>query len=306
MREEARFSLARSALKKICRYHTGAQWGSAIFVGTVLEFGVLNGSYLRRYGDAYQWTPAFWGFDSFVGLPPEAEGQLRPVAWRPGRFSSSRNVPDSEAGKRLEGTRAAKRVRASLVDGTDGRKVHLVPGLFSETLTAELAARILRTSGPAAFIDIDSDLYVSARQALDWVFGNGLAVVGTVIRYDDWWSIPCATRHASNRKFRKSNAPMESYGGEPLAHHEAAHKFGVTFACACGPCDADSGGPQARHFATGWVGFNPFFRVVSLTAPPGDSGFRANASMVDRFLQSGGVNVCANYRQRSSFALETA
>ena len=285
------------------------QWGRDIFVGTVLEFGVLNGSYLQRYGNAFCWKPVFWGFDSFVGLPPEAQGLPRPAAWKPGRFSSTWNPPDSKEGKRLAGALAAQRVRASLVNGVDGRKVHLVPGLFSETLTAELAARILRTSGPAAFIDIDSDLYVSARQSLDWVFGNGLAVVGTVIRYDDWWSIPCATLHASNRKFQKSNVPMESYGGQPLAHHEAAYKFGVTFACACGPCDAESGGPQARHFATGWVGFNPFFVVVSLTVPPGDSGFRANKSMVDRFLHGGskkGHNVCQNYQGRSSFALETA
>ena len=268
---------------------------------------MLNGSYLRGYGDAFRWKPAFWGFDSFVGLPPEAEGQLRPASWRPGQYSSTNAPPSSAEGKSRAARGAASRVHDYIVDGAAGRTVHLVPGFYSESLTPELAARILRESGPASFVDIDSDLYISARQALDWVFGNGLAKVGTVIRYDDWWTVPCATRHPTNRKFRRSNEPIESYGGEPLAHAETASKFGVAFTCACGPCDAATdNSPQARHFATGFVGFNPFFRVDSLDAPPGRSGFLANASMVDRFLQH--QPICKNYRaaSRRGFALGTS
>ena len=98
---------------------------------------------------------------------------------------------------------------------------------------------------------------------------------------------------------------MERYGGEALAHMEVARKFGVKFACACGPCDAESDGPQARHWATGWTGFNPFFRVVSLDAgAPGHTGFLANETMVERFLI--GHKICKNYRLKSAFRLSTA
>lgn len=295
--------LARAALSRICRYGWASDWGDDLFIGTVLEFGVLNGSYLKGFGEHFRWKPVFWGFDSFVGLPAEAEGQPRPLAWSPGSLSSVGSGPAASEDKHAAVARAVERVHASITEGFPERKVHLVPGMYSESLTPQLAARILRTSGPASFIDIDSDLYISARQALDWVFEHGLARVGTVIRYDDWWTLACATRNPRNRNYHRDAASIESYGGEPLAHEEVAHRHGVTFACACGPCDAESGGPMSRYFATGHVGFNPFFRVAKLSAPPGNTGFAANGTMVGRFLDR--MPVCRNYRSRGSFALSS-
>ena len=38
------------------------------------------------------------------------------------------------------------------------------------------------------------DIYVSAYQALDWIFTHRLAAVGTLVTYDDWMDYNCAPR----------------------------------------------------------------------------------------------------------------
>ena len=287
------------------------QWGEHVSWGAVLQFGVLNGSSLRRYMDAFDGCPVV-GFDSFRGLPAEAPGLLRPEAWRAGAFSATA----SDAG--VAAARAKARVVAAELGGeaamaqptspTSYRagRVTMVPGYYEHSLTAELARDLLANQGPASFIDIDSDLYVSAFAALDWVFAHQLVRVGTVIRYDDWWTLPCAARHHANARVARSigvdTGDITSYDGEPRAHFEVAQKHNVTFSCACGPCNASS-----RFFSGGsagyGLGFNPYFVVEAIGGRP-DPGFNVSASSMHAFLR--GQNTCKTYRSRRSFELDWA
>ena len=52
-------------------------------------------------------------------------------------------------------------------------------------------------------------VFVSAFQVLDYMFGERLARVGTLIGYDDWWTLKC---------FNCTDDVLSS--GEARAHHE--------------------------------------------------------------------------------------
>lgn len=58
----------------------------------------------------------------------------------------------------------------------------LIRGFFNESLP-KMNISDMR---PALLVDVDSDLYVSAKQALSWLFKNHIAIIGTLVRYDDW------------------------------------------------------------------------------------------------------------------------
>ena len=58
-------------------------------------------------------------------------------------------------------------------------------------------------------VDVDSDLYVSAKECLEWMLRNRLMVAGTLLRYDDWKG------HIS--------------WGETRAHLEMTIKYGLTW-----------------------------------------------------------------------------
>ena len=64
---------------------------------------------------------------------------------------------------------------------------------------------------PAAYIDMDCDLYFSARDVLTWMLDNKLIVKGTIIYFDDWGS-------------RKEYA-----GGESRAWKDACEKYGIEY-----------------------------------------------------------------------------
>ena len=60
--------------------------------------------------------------------------------------------------------------------------VTLIRGFFNESLPRMHLAHLR----PALYVDIDSDLYISARDCLQWLFHSGLMEPGTLVRYDDW------------------------------------------------------------------------------------------------------------------------
>jgi hypothetical protein len=62
---------------------------------------------------------------------------------------------------------------------------------------------------PAFYINIDCDLYSSAKQALNFIFDNDLLAVNGLIRYDDYHAV--------------------KDGGEALAHKELAEERGLWF-----------------------------------------------------------------------------
>ena len=101
------------------------------------------------------------------------------------------------------------------------------------------------------------DLYVSTFTALDWVFTHGLARVGTVLGFDDWWNVPCASSD-----MQRDGAHIATVGGEPEALLQAASKHSVWVECICGACSAAD--------AADGRGWRTYFIVRSLAAahPP--------------------------------------
>ncbi len=174
----------------------------------VLEFGVFSGSgiavaheYLKENGVGYS---KIWGFDSFEGLPKEAPGVLVHPDWSEGAFNSLQwfwaNSPHD----------VMIRLYEDFGDfGIEIDDIELVPGYFQDTLTDELALEV----GPISFAGIDCDLYISAVQALDWIFRNNLQRPGTIIYHDDY------------------GAGKAMNAGEYKAHLEMCQKYDVKTDC---------------------------------------------------------------------------
>ncbi len=184
--------------------------------GAVYAFGVAQGHNLALLHDMLPDRQLF-GFDSFAGLSDEDDRSSRISAWRAGMFK-------------------AQATPAQLVEGAGGpSRTRVIRGFFNNTLTPALA----RSEGirPAAFVDIDCDLHASSFAALDWLFREKIARVGTLIGYDDWWTIPCHKSFregagGSGTKIVKSPLSV----GEGLAHREVTQRYGLRFLCIAGPC----------------------------------------------------------------------
>lgn len=153
----------------------------------VYQFGVYTGGtmagqvlYFRELAVQYG---THWGFDSFVGLPPEASGhKLLTRNWQEGAYSAA-DAMRTWKWQNME-QRLKKHINRSAAEG----RVEFLRGFFNETLTPTLAAE--KRMQPALYVDMDGDLYVSSIQALEWLFCSGLIAAGarngTVVRYDDW------------------------------------------------------------------------------------------------------------------------
>ena len=138
-------------------------------IGDYVEFGVYQGTSLACF---HQVSAAFglagmrlFGFDSFDGLPPEAESDDTGI-WHAGQYRCSLNY--------------AKAYLTAM--GIDWRRVHLIKGWFSATARPETAAAcgITRIS----FAMIDCDLYRSSVEALTFI--APLLHDRAVIIFDDW------------------------------------------------------------------------------------------------------------------------
>ena len=153
---------------------------------------------MLRQMEPFAKLPMF-GFDSFLGLPSNFLGSERGL-WSPGQFASDPRV----------------RLKREL-----GREapVHFVSGFFNESLQLGLGRQF--GMQPAKYVDIDVDLYSSTSQVLDFMFGSGLIRAGTLVGYDDWWSVPCRCGWGSSNGAPPS--PLET--GEGLAHAEAARRY---------------------------------------------------------------------------------
>jgi hypothetical protein len=168
----------------------------------IVQFGVFSGAsmaYIHEYYKEHSIPYGImWGFDSFEGLPDEQKGIQIHQDWSKGSF-------DARKWFGLTPTEIIDRLYADFDDFGMKDKVVLRPGFFDTSLNAALGDRMNSFS----FIDVDCDLYISAYQALDWIFRNKLAVPGTIIYYDDW---------ADGQRCN---------GGEHKAHHELVQKYGV-------------------------------------------------------------------------------
>ena len=218
---------------------------------SLYTFGVFFGDSLYFFRHEFP-KATLLGFDSFTGLPAEKPGEVARRGWVPGTFNT--HLP------RL----VIQRLHEDL--GTwplPSQRTFFKRGFFNVSLTPTLAAKLPK----AAIVDVDSDIYVSAYQALDWVFANQLAAVGTLIVYDDWMDYACGPRinrtmaeigndprtqrrWANGRptadKLRLDRSLKEAVAagrfgelfsaGEPKAHLEIARKYQVAFRCLAGSC----------------------------------------------------------------------
>lgn len=119
--------------------------------GLVMEFGVAAGSSLKIIANSTD--RLCYGFDSFEGLPEEAEG------WSKGMFACP--VPEFEQ-----------------------PNVHIVVGLIQDTLPEFLE----KNPGQAAFVHIDVDIYSSAKYILDTLYDAGRIATGTIILFDEMFN----------------------------------------------------------------------------------------------------------------------
>lgn len=260
-------------------------------------FGVFRGASMYLYR---RWWPqaTLLGFDSFAGLPTERRGEVRRATWNRGTFDV--------AGE----PQILHRIRRDL----GPRRTQLFKGYFNESLTTALAA----TLEPADLVDIDSDIYVSAYEALEWLFKHRLAVVGTVIAYDDWADYACAPllsrseldalpreqvaaawslgfappsrssgwRDSAVGKAVRQSATRLSYpplfaAGEPKAHRQIAHRFGVAFRCVAGSCKAAQ--PPAARSCDPHNAYGAVFVVTSVGGPPDDGVEMADGVELDHW-----------------------
>lgn len=156
---------AMSSALKVLESRTGRDG-----VGDYFEFGVYNGTSMacmyRALEAAGQQEVRLFGFDSFEGLPDEANDADEGGEWRPGQFASSQEFA----------TTVLRR------EGVDMRRVQLIPGWFDDTLTP----RTVEEHGlvNAGVLMVDCDLYSSTRTALD--FAAPLVKDAAVVFFDDW------------------------------------------------------------------------------------------------------------------------
>jgi hypothetical protein len=170
-------------------------------------FGVYTGASIKFWLDRLKALKVqhglSWGFDSFEGLPEEAEGvELEGNEWKPGGFSAADQF----------GVYTWREVRRKIEEhlGPEhAAKCGWVRGFFSDVLTPTLKRE--RAMQPALLIDVDVDLYISAVQCLDWCFAQGIIVPGTIVYYDD------------------VEVVKADKGGELRAHAELSEKYKVTW-----------------------------------------------------------------------------
>lgn len=154
--------------------------------GDILTFGVFSGSSIAAIHTELTTNKVaynkIWGFDSFIGLPKEQNGLAISNDWVQGSFNSLEWFGEQY---KID---VISRLYKDFADFGIPliSKVELIDGFFSETLTDDLVKNM--DIKPAIYIDIDSDLYISCCQVLDWVFRNKLYQSGTIIYYDDWLS----------------------------------------------------------------------------------------------------------------------
>lgn len=199
-------------------------WRSEVFpvkpqVGLtdVYEFGVFSGNStaeLSTLCDEYG-IPCerVVGFDSFDGVPKETAEPCYNDVWDPDishyykAFNSKLfygvNTVD-EAVRKVD-----EFVRPFI---SKNRDLIWVAGFYNESLTDDLPSQLALNK--ALIVDIDVDIYSSAKTALHWLFRNKLVDVGTYVFYDDWGGTP---------------GYKEFLDGESRAHREISEEFNVTW-----------------------------------------------------------------------------
>lgn len=145
-------------------------------------FGIYSGWSCGQVGFDFKTNEmkpnAFWGFDSFEGLPEEVEGMAIHPDWKKGAFDS-RNLSEFNGNSTED---IASKISASFTERC-GYSIGMIKGFYCNSLTDELVKE--KNMQPACFVDMDVDIYVSAKESMDWMARNGL-IKNTLFYFDDW------------------------------------------------------------------------------------------------------------------------
>lgn len=185
------------------RYNDANSLLKANGANSVYEFGVYSGNgleyYTRIFTEHNLPVDKFIGFDSFLGLPDEAEGIHKHPDWFTGAFNSLEyhSVESIQA--------VIDKILTRLVAYKD--KIDIVKGFYQDSLTAELAEKMKHYK--PYLVSIDVDIYRSAKEVLHWLVSNKLLIPGTFVHYDDW-----------------DDGDRQDYG-EGLAHNEITKQFNL-------------------------------------------------------------------------------
>jgi hypothetical protein len=116
-----------------------------------------------------------FGFDSFEGLPEELLDNKNREEWKPGAFNIAQRLgvsPDD-----------AYRIVLDKVS-EHHKDVVFIKGFYDEILNDDIVAEY--DMGKALFLEIDCDIFSSAKVAMQFMFKNNLMTFGTVIYFDDY------------------------------------------------------------------------------------------------------------------------
>ncbi|OHA58418.1 MAG: hypothetical protein A2571_01400 [Candidatus Vogelbacteria bacterium RIFOXYD1_FULL_44_32] len=154
--------------------------------GDYYEFGLFEGySFYRaiKLGKTWGQTAHYFGFDSFEGLP-DVTGIDAGWRFKRGQYRSS-----------LEEVTANLKSKNCLADN-----VYLIKGFYNESLKNKAKLNHLPL-GPAKVVLIDSDLYESARDVLNFIYPY--LQPGTAILFDDWNCFEADEQKGERRAWRE-------------------------------------------------------------------------------------------------------
>lgn len=175
---------------------------SNIEFGDYYEFGVYNGTSMTVTYKALEKgglkAPRLFGFDSFEGLPKEAEFDDL-GAWTPGEFKCDYDFALAKLEK----------------NGVDMDRVILIKGFYSDSLKPELIVQ--HKMKKASIIMVDCDMYLSARDALK--FCIPLIQDKCIILFDDWNDATDEKNIGEKRAFDEFLAANKQFKATPFAKY---------------------------------------------------------------------------------------
>lgn len=157
-------------------------------LGDYLEFGVFDGWSLRTMVDIkmqLKLNMRLFGFDSFKGFP------------------DTNNEQYPEGDMAFDYNQIVKKFPRNWLND----KIHLVNGFFKDSLTSELMRE--KKLEKAAIINIDCDVYQSAKEALD--FCTPLIQMGTILIFDDWFLFKGNPQDGEQRAFYEWSSKTNHY-----------------------------------------------------------------------------------------------
>ncbi len=165
----------------------------------IYQFGIRQGGSFKLIWElltkAGLCPNRIWGFDSFEGLPNSE------ASWEKGAYNAQEILGLTSPREVID------HILSTLTIDQCFRS-RLIPGFYKDSLYPFLP--YIMNMKPAIWIDIDVDLYSSAKEVLNFMASSNLIQTGTIIGYDDW------------------GGTEEFKGGESLAHLEFCEEWKVT------------------------------------------------------------------------------